>query len=416
MAQHPVSLFDLLSNSLILRQTAPYLAARDLCRLSASSKDLRNLLISSHDGWRHLDLTTVKRCAIEAAPIDVGGISWRAERMDEALTEDDFYSGPLRGVLSNLHRRSILRFVQTLVLDSLSVPADLVREIISEEGYNVRVLSIRDAAHLNLNKLNQVLRYVCRPTRAEGTPKLKALYVFGSEHATTVSATLSGYQSFGVMDGPGAKLGSDRNQLAESTIARDERVPEEESAWYNNSGRVLRRPFSDWADTLQVCKGIIQFDATLCRGPRHNITKVDSKDFLQPAIATIALGPKGCESCHSCPEGPAVFGECNDGELPLIGPPPLHSSTAHAASRPTRRDDGRFPRFIARCQDCLFDRWCEMCRRWWCEDCYQKPVPGASPGPAGLAPQSAKVYARLCVDDCLVREMMDGAGSNGMWG
>lgn len=27
-----------------------------------------------------------------------------------------------------------------------------------------------------------------------------------------------------------------------------------------------------------------------------------------------------------------------------------------------------------------------------------------------------KVYSKLCVEHCLVSEMMSGAGSNGMWG
>jgi hypothetical protein len=29
---------------------------------------------------------------------------------------------------------------------------------------------------------------------------------------------------------------------------------------------------------------------------------------------------------------------------------------------------------------------------------------------------SVKVFSKLCVEHCLVGEMMSGAGSNGMWG
>lgn len=78
------------------------------------------------------------------------------------------------------------------------------------------------------------------------------------------------------------------------------------------------------------------------------------------------------------------------------------------------------------------------CNRHWCEDCYAEPVSrihlralqqaditedlqrngwtsvegGTVVGPG--AP--VKVYSKLCVEHCLIGEMMAGAGSNGMWG
>jgi len=39
---------------------------------------------------------------------------------------------------------------------------------------------------------------------------------------------------------------------------------------------------------------------------------------------------------------------------------------------------------------------------------------GQESGMVGSA--AVKVYSKLCVEHCLVSEMMSGAGSNGMWG
>jgi len=370
-------------------------------------------------------------------------MSWRAERMDESLTEDDFYAGPLRGIFSQLQRQTILWHVQTLILDGLSVPADLAREIVAGDRYNVKILSIREAKNLNQTKLQQVLRYVVRPTRAEGTPKLKALYFFGpKDDASFVighQQRLEGSQALGVMASEGAQIGAQWNERSSDALLAD--FGDEETKWYRSTGRALRRPQSDWPDTLNACRGIIAFDAVLCRGPRHEISKTASKDFLQPTIATVALGPTGCETCHTCPEGPAVFGKSGEDMLPLLGPAPLHSSTVRAAQYPQHRPDAEgMPKLILRCEDCLRGRWCERCNRWWCEDCYEEPISrvhqrtelqqietrnelqrngwtgSTAGGPAAGSGAPVKVYNHLCVERCLVSEMMIGAGSNGMWG
>ncbi|KAK3064505.1 hypothetical protein LTS18_006627, partial [Coniosporium uncinatum] len=181
----PLPLLNLLSNSLVLRQTAPYLDVRSILALSATSRDFRTVLYTSRDAFRHLDLSPIKSAAIDSAPIDTGGISWRAERMDEGLTEDEFYSGPLMGIFSKLARKQVLRNVSILILDGLSVPADMIKEIITEDRFNVRILSIREAKHLNERKLRQTLRYAVRPTRPAGTPRLKGMYVFGLMDSAT---------------------------------------------------------------------------------------------------------------------------------------------------------------------------------------------------------------------------------------
>ena len=436
--QLPATLIDVLANSVVLRQLAPCIPIRSLLALSGTDKAIRNIITRQPEPWRHLDLTRIKSMIVDSSPIDRGGMSWRAERMDESVTEDDFYAGPLRGILNGLHFKWLLKYVQTLVLDGLSVPADLVREILAEDRYNVRILSIRECKNLNQAKLQQVLRYIVRPTRAEGTPKLKGLYFFGPKdtmRSVVCQQRETVLPSLGVMESQGAQIGAEWNRR--SSAALETCICDDETRWYGSTGRALKRPLSDWPETLQACKGLIAFDAVLCRGPRHDISKTDSQSFLQPAIATVALGSHGCESCGSCPEGPAIFSQSPESHLPLLSPPPTHSSTLHAAQYPQNSASHRsFPPLILRCEDCLRGRWCERCNRFWCEDCYKEPisriqrtemqqlelreeirqdgVENITRYAGGSGPQ-VKVYSKLCVEHCLVSEMMSGAGSNGMY-
>ncbi|EKG20105.1 hypothetical protein MPH_02605 [Macrophomina phaseolina MS6] len=378
-ATTPITLLDLLSNSLLLRQTTPYLPPASIFALACVSTGFRGLIYHSPDALRYLDLSSVKSAVIkDNAPLDRGGNTWRAERMDEALTEDDFYCGPILGIFSRLSKLHLLEHVYTLVLDGLSVPADLVREIVAEDRFNVRILSIREALHLNERKLQQVLRYAVRPTRPAGTPRLKALYVFGAKDPgpATESAPKKKQRSpprtpAGVMSTLGAQIGAEWNQRSSdalsSALARSEH-----HKWYQPAGRVLRkRPSPEWAETLRACEGIIFFDAVLCRGPRHDLADPSSQNaYLPPAVASIALGPSGCQSCHSCQEGPAVFGRSPAHHLPLLSPPPLHASSIQSAQKPAVSPGHPYPKLIARCEDCVRGRWCERCNKWWDEKCY----------------------------------------------
>jgi hypothetical protein len=142
-------LFNLLSNSLILHETVPFLPISALLNLAASSKALRDLLLHTPSVFRHLDLTTVRSAIFDVAGIDHGGEIWRNAQLDENLTEDEFYTGPLRGIFYNLRRNNILQNVHTLVLDGLSVTADLVNDILIDPQYQVRLLSIRETKNLN---------------------------------------------------------------------------------------------------------------------------------------------------------------------------------------------------------------------------------------------------------------------------
>ncbi|KAF1921133.1 hypothetical protein BDU57DRAFT_466263 [Ampelomyces quisqualis] len=381
----PTSLLDLLNNTLILRQTAPHLPISSLCALAKTSRALRQIIRQSPQAFRYLDLSPVKSaiCPIEE-PLDTGGNNWRRERMDESLTEDDFYSGPLRSIFSRLHQQHVLHNVHTLVLDGLSVTAEFVKELMTEERYNVRLLSIREVKHLNQRKLQQYLRYAVRPSRPAGTPRVKGIYLFGPREAaplvTSPSKRTASPASLGVMSSPGAQIGAEWNQ--KSTDALNAALARTEDRWYRSSGRMMtKRPSSDWAEILQACEGIIAFDAVLCRGPRHDPAKAYIRDgsdssmphpasFLRPAIATVALGPLGCESCHSCPEEPAIFGESPWTQFPLLSPVPLHWCSTRAAQRPHTLDGLCPPPLYVRCEDCLKGRWCERCHKWWDENCY----------------------------------------------
>ncbi|KAI9719715.1 MAG: hypothetical protein M1828_006148 [Chrysothrix sp. TS-e1954] len=362
--------------------------------------------------------------------------------MDEALTEDDFYCGPLRGVFSTLARQHILEHVQIMVLDGLTVPADLVQEIVTEDRFNVRVLSIRDARHLNRSKLGQVLRYACRPSRPAGTPKLRAMYVFGDKE--TSKRRIEEQAAFrrvlhvghiGVMGTEGAQIGAAWNNESQTSLSTSLAHCEDE--WYQQAGQVItQRTGEDWAPVLQACEGIIAFDAVLCRGPRHYNPKATgphqdentpNTSWLPAAIANIALGPSGCAKCGTMPEKAAVWGRSPQAYLPLLSPMSKHSTSVKASQQPLVTLGTSDLPFVARCEDCLRNRWCERCLKWWCELCYSgtdagKRLPEVRHDTleAGTLPFQAqdkiKVHMGLCTETCLVSEMMSGAGSFGMWG
>ncbi len=186
----------------------------------------------------------------------------------------------------------------------------------------------------------------------------------------------------------------------------------EEEAWYVRRGGqfLLQNTTSgeDWANTLAACQGIIAFDAVLCGGPRHEYSTSTMNVIPHQSIATRALD--GCASCGSAPEGWTVWGETTAdsrrdpderrdsgnfsseiGRFPLLWPPPRHSSSVRVAMCPAgqptnpRLVSGKEKdraRFIPRCYDCLQDRYCGSCNRWWCETCYPAPNAHVEPGAA----------------------------------
>ncbi|KAI1405031.1 hypothetical protein F4819DRAFT_50359 [Hypoxylon fuscum] len=369
---HP--LLDLLSNTLVLHQTIPYLPISSLISLAAASPSFRELLLLRTPGvFRHLDLTSVRIAQFDIDGIDHGGEVWRNVQLDENLTEDDFYSGPLRGIFQSIRKRNILQDVQTLVLDGLSVTAEFCNDILVDPSLRVRVLSIRDVKNLNERKLMQSLRYLCRSTRPDHTPRLEGLYVFGARDAAAVTASSPARQNGVAPVGANVSIGWNHK----SQHALKESIRSEGDDWYHRKGRIINKHIADgWAETLFDCREVIRFDAVLCTGPRHQNSPVFGKFPPSSAavenpwgVATFALG--GCASCGSAPEGFTVYGDSSADQLPLLAPVPLHSSTVKAASCPkpsVGSETGQEThKFVPRCLECIRERYCFSCDQWWCE-------------------------------------------------
>ncbi|KAG6994360.1 hypothetical protein FocnCong_v016563 [Fusarium oxysporum f. sp. conglutinans] len=251
-----LTLFDTLYNSLVLRHTLPYLPVSGLLNLAATCRDIRYLLHETPGVFRHIDLTRVKTAHCEGAHKETERnlAVWHNVTLSDYLTEDDFYAGPLRGIFSTLRQRDILRDVQSLILDGLSVTAELCHEI---------------------------------------------------------------------MD--------------------------------------------DWAQCMLACQSLISFDAVLCQGPRHASSPAFGSCSVSspcsPAVATFSVG--GCAGCGKAPEG-VMTAETHCSSLPLLAPPPILSSSVQAATTPRPGHED----FVPRCADCLRDRFCVACNKWWCETCY----------------------------------------------
>lgn len=450
----PNPLLELLSNSVVLDSILPHLPLASIFAISRTSHALRELILKDANAFRYLDLSRCRGAYVSPsiARIDCGGNSWRAERMDENLTEDEFYSGPLRGVLSRLGRMNIISSVHTLVLDGLaSVTLDLVSEIVQSSKYNVRMLSVRQCVNLNQRKLQQLLCYICRPSRPEGTPRLRGLYVFTqfTRPEPIISTRITGTHPYGVLQSGGAQPGAVSVEGMRSDTLR------ETSPWYSPYGRVIVEGYAHktpWEETIQFCKGIIAFDAVPCTH-MHAAMKPywheASRDYLQEhnattlPLATVALGPEGCAGCGCAPPGTPVWDKSDASEFPLLSPPPF-SGQVQAAIRPpdrlySSRTHQSLPRrLIVSCSWCLINRHCESCHRWWCGDCFRPkrvssttpvrppspisgnghyfpvafggnhldpPVPGEVDDmgyPISQPPYSKmKVYNHLCVECCL---------------
>ena len=412
----PVSLFDLLSNSLVLAQLSPYLRVSSLLALAATSKSFSSLVYGSPYSFRYLDLSVLKD-GLSAQDIAIRDRLIRGHTSTNQ-TADDYHSRALAWIFDSLKKRNVLKDIKTLILDGLSVPGPLLSEILCNESYNVRILSIRGCDCLSDQTLLQTLKYIIRPSRPEGTPKLRGLYYFGltdrvRDKRALVQRRVSRVTN-GVTSSPGAQLGMQLNQRSHNELISG--LNWKSHDWYASSGQILSPRFEEeWIQMLQACSGIIAFDAVLCR---H-----DRKSYGTPHIASISLGAGGCENCHSSPERPAFAGESPVDQLPLLAPPPLRSFSVRAAQKPAIGISFT-PPFFARCRVCLDGRWCERCNVWWCENCYSVPkVQTHAVGPregeasaGGNGSGGIKVHLGLCVQGCLMEEMYHGIGEGGMWG
>jgi hypothetical protein len=428
----PASIQRALSNSIILDGIIPYLRLPDIFHLAKTSHGMRNLMFTAPRVFRRVDLSRCRGAYISANlrdSIDPGGTNWRAERMDENLTEEEFYAGPLRGVLAQFKRLQVLQDIHTLILDRLaSVTVDVIHDLLTSPDYNVRFLSIRECFHVNQPRLQQLISYICRPGRPLGTPRLQGLYVFTPREGTSMVPFDLSYNF---------------DTMGETPIPQPRDPSDNSTTWYAPNGEFLNlghEQRSSWEETLQTCKGIISFDAVLCSHMHADMEPVlcpASREYLErnkpgiPPLATVSLGAGGCTSCGRAPKGAPVWGESDARDFPLLWPPP-HSGKFIDAVRPPRRwarNGQALPqRLIVSCSWCLTDRHCNSCHQWWCSDCYDPrslAMPVLTSGdlnrltdaaqgfPPNLGEEEAvaetkrkvgefKVLERLCVEYCLV--------------
>lgn len=259
-----------------------------------------------------------------------------------------------------------------------------MNEILTNDSFNVRLLSIRDVQNLNERKLMQALEYIVRPSRPNNVPRLRGLYVFNHKSPNDVvrrqlhlpSTEALVVSQAGVTSSQGAQIGAQWNQ--KSGEALQDNLSEEEKWWRRTGKMITKAPVPGWAETMATCRGLISFDTVLCSGPRHEAFRgiEDRKHWyheptyhLPPTIASYAVGP--CTGCHSAPEGFYVYGETPIEYLPLLTPPPNQSSSLKAATMPPSCSKSVSLSMLARCWSCIRHRYCVSCKTWWCEDCYE---------------------------------------------
>jgi len=184
----PVTLLDLLRNTLVLSHISPYLGLVNLVRLAATSKSLQDLIFNSPGVFQHTDLTKLPPCIFQPRNSD-------SETTDLEST-DQFYSRPIHRVLRSLQRHNVLHDVRTLILDGLTVPLTLLTDILCNDAYNVRILSLRGVRKLGDEKLIRLLRYIIKPGRPEGTPRLRGLYYFTPIEARADHLVRRGFELF----------------------------------------------------------------------------------------------------------------------------------------------------------------------------------------------------------------------------
>ncbi|KAJ5503122.1 hypothetical protein N7463_005996 [Penicillium fimorum] len=396
---------DVLSNSLILDQMAPYLSVSSLMTLSSTSRRLHTVITQTPYVFRYLDLSHCRGAELSTI----------TQKNDDSQTEDEIYSAPLKHIFKNLEGRGILQDVRTLILDGVSVPADLVADIILTDRFNINILSIRECRHLNERKLMQVIQHAVRPTRPAGTPRVKGIYHFSPIRTDSRPVARPRYR-----DWWGTRVGTPRTPSQtpnpDQEDGASDSLVEQQNEWYIASGKLFKHTLEEgWAQVLKKCEGIIAFDAALCRGPRHDPNLYSSTTdtpaevpLLGPAVATVALGPSGCDGCHSSPEGPAIWGQSPDIQFPMLSPLPLHSSSVAAAKRP-ELIPGEHPVLIARCADCLTNRWCHRCNRWFCGNC----LPNPQRVRVSLSPHQTAVHASAA--ELQERERLERGVSKDCW-
>ncbi|KAK6340089.1 hypothetical protein TWF730_001862 [Orbilia blumenaviensis] len=357
-------LISVLSNNLIFNLIIPHIPIQSLLALLSTSRRIRTLLKSSPDTFRYLDLTNLPVANVDRTPLDPGGISWRAERMDEALTEEEFFSGPLRGIFYSLTQQKILQNVSTLILDGMAVTTDILGEIMLDTTgtFNVRILSVRGCFKFTYPQVEtrNIFQLIKLAVTQPKPPRLKALYLFGCTTPITYLKDPS-WQAKALRLLP--EIFPRVHQLEDPWYLPLAASPRQSIDSFDPLGNLIGLDIEKIFDDTE---GVMKFDFILCRGPGHNPDK--TKDPIPPRLANVPLG-FGCMKCGTSPEGPAVYGISPSSWLPLLAPPPITTTSVEAAWRPPTKPNGTYPELYARCSSCIDYRRCFRCRKWICENC-----------------------------------------------
>ena len=405
----PCSLLDLLSNPLILTHISPYIGIRSLVSLAATSKAYKSLVYDTLQVFQHVDLSGTRSLTRVASEFD----SYHDQMINRKI-----YFQKFDYIFSILENRKVLQDVRTLILDGLYVPNTVIENLLSDERYKIRLLSIRG---INQPRPLDLVRNIRTSLHPKTVSSIRAIYLFGQpsrpKEVLKFEHVMIGRK--GITASMGAQLGAG-NHMADGLdnftkpVAQD---PYSDSPYGAPGISYVLRDISvksGWAEMLEACTGLIAFDAVLCRHDR----KIAPDGG--PDIATVRLN--GCNSCGTCPEGPAYPGISPANHLPLLSPPPLHSSKVEVAQRIDTQGQP-YPPLILRCRTCLKDRWCETCNAWWCESCYTIPKKishskgDSTPSLSSRASsEGIKVHNGLCVSKCLMDVLLNGIGEGGMWG
>ncbi|KAK6522948.1 hypothetical protein TWF281_002375 [Arthrobotrys megalospora] len=278
--------------------------------------------------------------------------------MDEALTEEEFFSGPLRGIFYHLTQQNILQNVTTLILDRMAVTTDILGEIMLDTTgeFNVRILSVRGCFKFNYpyDDTRRIFQLIKSAITQPTPPRLKALYLFGTTNPLLYLNDANWRtEALQLLPGPATYLPEDPWYLPlQKNFCQIVSVG-------NLLGVNVEKIFED-------AEGAMKFDFILCRGPNHNPGFLERP--INTELANFPLG-FGCMNCGTSPEGPGVYGKTPSGWLPLLAPPPITTGSIEAAWRPPKKPDGTYPELYARCQTCIQYRRCLRCRCWICENC-----------------------------------------------
>ncbi|KAL8828621.1 MAG: hypothetical protein Q9191_002480 [Dirinaria sp. TL-2023a] len=285
------SLHSLLSNHLILYEICPLLPVSSILSLAATGRAFAHIIF----GTPHV----FKRLKLSRRPGALPNISFAVlrERQQHAgidyLSADAYDALPLRCIFDFFQTKDVLKNVAILILDGLCVPGGVFSDILCLDYFNVQLLSVRNVTSLSTYTVQKVLRYLIRPSRPAGFPKLEGLYVFGGAAAHQRIPKSLPRKISGVTDAIGAQLGALTLDQG-SNAAPPKQLSYSDDGWYDGKGEVIEPMYDlDWENLLLACAGVIAFDAVKCRHCPIRLDSPDNRNRDRLFIAAISL--KGCE-------------------------------------------------------------------------------------------------------------------------